>query len=993
MQRPDTPKKRWAAMLVGAPPQEIVPGKSLRIDGSEAVWWVAEGDVDLHLEFLEEGRVVWREHLFAVAAGGALFALPKTANLRVVAASRGVAVLQPVDLLTLRDLGSLSGAAETWLEKLSAALAGRRPMVDFVDSTLPPGGELELAAGQRVAAAEGVVWAVLEGGQAAFFDEVELDAREAPLVLPLTPKLWLNARSALRLRVLPPGAPAPTDSRRAWMIRFHRLVLDLLVAHLAEAWQQERKRLTARDGLELRSRRSILARFSQVIDHRDDRGAEVDPPPLWAACQRIGKALGVTLEPPPYGARSAATEGAQIEEISRRSRLRARRVVLRDGWWRRETRPMLAFWRDGGEPLVLLPGKGGCVYWTPTADAAAAEMGETLPEATLQAVDESVAHRIDPVAWSFYRTLPDRPLGVSDLLRFAAARCHRDLGLAALCGALVATMGLLVPLATGLLVDVAIPSNQVSYLFLGALGMVIAALAASCFQFAQDIAILRIQGKVSEALQPALLDRLLRLPNSFFRHYSAGDLAERVKTVDDIESRLAEGLFSTVLTGVMSGLNFLVMFYLAPSAALLALVLLVVLALVLAFFANRQTEYWLGIHRLEGQLASFVLQMTHGIHRIRVAAGEDRVFVRWGHLSMKFRDLLTLCYNAEVRFSTLLKGYQILSLAAIFGVLAVANQNHSNQVHPNPLHPDPASPDFLSTGGFLAFIVAFTASMGGFAAMAKMILASIELVPMYRRLTPLLEAIPENDADKIHPGVLSGRIEITELTFRYNEATTDVLQGVSLEVEPGENVALVGPSGCGKSTLFRLILGFERPSAGSIYFDGKDLAGLDLREVRHQIGVVLQHDELMEGTLFENIRGDNDIAVDDAWQAARKSSLAADIEAMPLGLHTVISAAGSELSGGQVQRLLLARALAAKPRILLLDEATSALDNHSQSLVTKSLDHLRVTRLAIAHRLSTVRNADRILVMDAGQIVESGGYEELIARKGFFAELVRRQIR
>lgn len=959
-----------ASILVGTATEELVPGQSLRLDGSDAAWWLADGEIDLHLEYLEEERVVWREHLFTVLPGGALFGLPRRGNLRVVATSRGTSLLQPVDLASLKDLGSLSEAAETWLGKLSAALATRHPTVDFVDATLPPGGEIELAAGQRAAAADGVVWAVLKGGTATFLEEVELDATSTPQVLPLTPKLWLYARTSLHVTALSPGAPAPGGSRRLWMVRFHQLVLDLLATHLETNLQLERKRLSVRNDLELRARRSILARFSQVIDG-GEAGTEVDPTPLWAACRRIGKALGVHVESPPFDARPAATEVAQIEEISRRSRLRSRRVVLRDGWWRRETRPMLAFWRDSGEPLVLLPGHRGRVLWAPGADDGDED------EANLETVGEDLARRIDPVAWSFYRTLPDRPLGLFDLLGFAAARCRRDLGLAALCGALVATMSLLVPLATGLLVEVAIPSNQPSYLLLGAVGLAIAALATFCFQFAQDIAILRIQGKVSETLQPALLDRLLRLPNPFFRSYTAGDLAERVKTVDDIESRLAEGLFSTVLTGVMSTLNFLVMFYLAPSAALLALGLLAVLLLALAFFARRQTGYWLGIHRLEGQLASFVLQMTHGIHRIRVAAGEDRIFVRWGRLSMEFRDVLTLCYNAEVRFNTLLKGYQILSLALMFGILAHISNN-----------PDQG----LSTGAFLAFIVAFTAAMGGFAAMAKMILASVELVPMYRRLTPLLETIPENEADKTHPGVLSGRIEVTKLTFRYGASATDILRGVSFEVEPGENVALVGPSGCGKSTLFRLILAFERPTAGSIYFDGKDLAGLDLREVRHQIGVVLQHDELMEGTLFENIRGDHDIPMEKAWQAARQSGLAQDIKGMPLGMHTVISASGSELSGGQVQRLLLARALAAKPRILLLDEATSALDNHSQSVVIESLDRLRVTRLAIAHRLSTVKNADRILVMNEGRIVERGTYEELIARGGFFKELVERQM-
>ena len=950
-----------ADLLVGALSEELHPGDRLLLDDEAAAWWVAGGGVDLYLELLEEGKVVWREHLFGVDAGQAFFGLPPHEALRVVARSRGETLLQAVSLAELSDLGSLAAPAEVWLDRLADAVADHSQRIDFVEATLAPGGSLKLRRGQRGAGAQGVVWTLVEGGRLRFLGEEILEAQEKAWVLPLTPRLWIEAMDSLHLSALAHGAPLPVGSRRGWMNAFHGLAVRHMADSLIEKRQRERRRLRTRDRLERRSQRSVLERFSQVIDRRPEE-QDPDESPLVAACRALGEALGVRVEPPPYDARPASSPLALIEDLSRRARLRLRRVVLREGWWRRETRPMLAFRRDDGEPLVLLPDTGGGALWAPGSDTA-----DRHP------VDAGVAAGIDPVAWSFYRTLPDRPLVFWDLLSFAALRSRRDLAKAALSGALVATMGMLVPVATGLLVDVAIPSHQVSHLLLGALGLALAACAAFCFQYAQDIAILRFQGKVSEALQPALLDRLLRLPNPFFRRYSAGDLAERMKTVDDIESRMAEGLFTTVLSGVMSILNFLLMAYLAPRTALVAALLLAVILVVFAFFARRQAGTWMGIHRLEGKLAGFVLQMILGMHRIRVGGAEDRVFARWGDIALRFRDLVTTCYTAEVRYNTLLEGYQIFCLAVVFGVLSTA-QN-------------------LTTGAFLAFVVAFGTTLAGVASLTKTVLASIELVPMFRRLRPLLETVPENELDKTHPGELSGRIEVTELTFRYAGATRDALSEVSFELEPGENVALVGPSGCGKSTLFRLILGFEQPGAGSIYFDGKDLAGLDLREVRHQIGVVLQHDELMEGSLYENIRGDNEITVEEALRAARKSGLHRDIEAMPLGLHTVISATGSEFSGGQVQRLLLARALAANPRLLLLDEATSALDNRSQAVVMESLDRLRVTRLFIAHRLSTVRRADRILVMRAGRVVERGTFDELVAQDGFFAELVERQLR
>lgn len=942
--------------------QDLGPERARILSGADGPLRVVGGGGEVYAELLGSGgRVAGRRFLFGVDVGEALFPLPQSPDLRVVVVGQRAAEIEA--LASPEALGPEARVlAEGWLEKVLGALASFEPPPRGLDQTLAPGGRSELSGGERVTGSDWVLWVRVEKGEVGLFDH---PVAEAPglEVVPLNDRLWLRAAGPSALRVLPRDEVESGAAWLGWLHSFHAAAVEALVNGLLREHRSEEERLAAKASLLGDARQRMLQRFSRVIDDPAGEDGGAGLPPLVAVCRRIGEALGAEIDLP-HGVRRGATVTEQIETISRRSRLRARQVVLRDGWWRRESRPMLAFWRDTGRPAAVLPGRRGPRLWEPAGDAGGPRV---------QPITRELAAAIDPVAFSFYRILPDRRLKAWDVLRFALAECRRDLALAVVYAGLVMAMSALVPVATGTMIDVTIPSHQRSQLLLIALGLGIAAGAAFSFRVAQDIAVLRVQGKMAEALQPAILDRLLRQPNRFFRQHTAGDLAERVKAVETLESRLAEGALPTVLAGLLSAGNFLLLIWLEPTTALVACGLLVFLLLVFAVFAGRQQRFWLAIQQIEGRLATLVLEMIAGVHRIRLAGAEDRMFVRWGKLSMKFRDVLTRCYDAEVAFHTFLRIYGLLALAVIFGLLGRSESE-------------------LSTGGFLAFVAAFTLVLQGFSEMAGTLLQSTELVPMVRRMRPLLESVPESDLDKTHPGTLSGHLEVAEVGFRYDDDLPEVLQGVTFEVQPGESVAIVGPSGCGKSTLLRLILGFERPTSGSIYFDGKDLAGLDLREVRHQIGVVLQHDELMEATLYENIRGDNEVSVEEAWRAARMCGIEKDIRAMPLGMFTVVSAQGSELSGGQVQRLLIARALAAHPRILLLDEATSALDNKTQSIVTESLDRLRVTRLAIAHRLSTVKNADRILVMVGGKIVESGEYEELMAAGGAFAALVRRQL-
>jgi ATP-binding cassette subfamily C protein len=304
----------------------------------------------------------------------------------------------------------------------------------------------------------------------------------------------------------------------------------------------------------------------------------------------------------------------------------------------------------------------------------------------------------------------------------------------------------------------------------------------------------------------------------------------------------------------------------------------------------------------------------------------------------------------------------------------------------------PGADKTMSSGSFVAFNAAFSTFFSGMIEISSSMMAILSVYTLYERAKPILEAVPEFDEAKEDPGELNGAVEISGVTYKYDGSLIPALNDVSISVKPGEFAAIVGPSGSGKSTLIRLLLGFDRPLAGAILYDGHDLSGVDVRAIRRQIGVVLQNGQLMAGTIMSNITGSSTLTIDDAWDAARAAGLEEDIQMMPMGMHTMICEGASTISGGQKQRVLIARALVKKPRIIIFDEATSALDNKTQAVVSESLENLHATRIVIAHRLSTIIKADRIFVIEGGRLAESGTYDELMKRGGLFKKLAERQI-
>jgi ABC-type bacteriocin/lantibiotic exporter with double-glycine peptidase domain len=368
------------------------------------------------------------------------------------------------------------------------------------------------------------------------------------------------------------------------------------------------------------------------------------------------------------------------------------------------------------------------------------------------------------------------------------------------------------------------------------------------------------------------------------------------------------------------------------------------------------------------------------VTKLRVAGAEERAFAYWGERFSEQQRLLRRLQRIEDSIKVFNAVLPTLASTVIFWFVVLEIQAASA-----------AGQAGLTAGAFLAFNAAYGMFISGATSLSNTIIDLLEVSTLFERAQPILEGTPEVDDDKADPGRLTGKLALERVTFRYQEDGPVILDDVSIHAEPGEFIALVGPSGCGKSTTLRLLLGFDTPESGTVYYDDQDLAHLDIYAIRRQLGTVLQYSKLTSAPIYENIAGGNSITLDEAWEAARAAGLGDDINDMPMGMHTQISEGGTNLSGGQRQRLLIARALVSKPKIMLFDEATSALDNRTQAIVSASLEKMRATRVVIAHRLSTIRNADRIYVIDQGRVVQQGSFDELAIQDGLFAQLMARQ--
>jgi NHLM bacteriocin system ABC transporter ATP-binding protein len=968
---------------VEARPLEVGGDRPIPLDEPDLVYVVGSGRVDLFSTQPDVGQTMGpRRHLCRVEAGGALFGVDlshATEGLRLLAVGVADTVLLELrrrDLLQLaRDpahADRVYGLLEGWVKSMSLAAAGQH-LSPKESETLAPGTELTLGAGESVHAQRDAVWVRHLEGSSRFLGDSELPPIDGTGFFPLADPAWLEPDGGQGSA--PDGEPngqttlIGTDTRGyvaqddSWsgLDALHAMVLaiiseDTLLAYTG--WQERQHEKTEADR---RLAGSAVQHLGAVLDTPPD---DADPgvkigDPLLAACQLVGGAMGVELRRPEQ---TGGAGSDPLDEISRASRVRMRRVALTGEWWRQNGGHLLAFRGPGEHPVALLQ-KGTSAY--------------TLVDpvdGTRQKVNRETAEGLAAFGYTFYAPFPDRPLGAWDLLGYSLRGLRGDLLRVLVMGAATGLLAALVPIATKTIVDAAIPQAAGNLAVALALGLVIAAVSAMLFEVTRQFAVLRVETRLDARVQAAVWDRLLSLPAPFFRGYSAGDLAVRAMGINTIRQMVAGATLSSLLTGVFSVFSFAVIFYYSPQLGLVASLMAVVIIGVTLAGGYFQLRYQRRETELVGRVSSLVLQTLTGIAKLRVAGAEIRAFAVWAEQYAVQKSNAVKAQSAANAVAVFNSASGVLTSLVIFASVAYFMGGS------------------VSTGDFVAFNTAFAQFLFASAGITTAFTTILQAAPYYERAKPILQALPETDTELPDPGELRGRVEVHHVYFRYDPDGPLVLDDVSLRAEPGEFVAIVGPSGAGKSSLLRHLLGFEEPESGSVFYDDHDLAGLDVQAVRHQMGVVLQNGRLLSGTVYQNIAGVSQLSMDGAWEAARLAGLERDIEMMPMGMFTFLGDGASTISGGQRQRLMIARAIASRPRILLFDEATSALDNRTQAIVSASLENLKATRIVIAHRLSTIINADRIYVLEAGRIAQSGTYEELMKREGPFRNLARRQI-
>ncbi len=727
----------------------------------------------------------------------------------------------------------------------------------------------------------------------------------------------------------------------------------------AEA-RARRERARARRTAELLD--GLSRDFAALADPRHEPSLDTSDPFL-AVARRVARAQGFDVAAPP---RVEGSTEVRIQAVARASRCRARRVDLVGTWWTTEGPPLIGTRRDDGAPLAIM------------CDARGRYAVEG-PDGKLERVTAKTHAVLAPEAWMLMRPLPEGRTGLVELLTFSLRGTLPEITRAILWGACITLAGLAAPAATGLVVDTLVPDADRGGLLAVGLALLALAVGATSFQIAQSVALLRLDVGVEVAAQSALWDRLLRLEPSFFRNYTSGDLLQRVSAASAVGQRLTGLTLKTLLSSALTLLNAVVLYLYSPKLAIVAALVALVVVVTTTFPAISTVQQAQRIVTLRGRLFGALVGLIEGVSKLRAAGAEDRGFAHWARLYRAQLEAQTEAWRQEDRLTVLgvaLPSLATLVLFAFAGPLAT----------PAAIGDEP-----LRAGAFIGFFGTFGQFLGALVGLASTALSIVHVRAEAARARPILDAIPEVLGGSVDPGPLAGSIQLDRLLFRYRPDGPPVLDQLSLTVNPGEYVAIVGASGCGKSTLLRMILGFETPESGRVLYDGQDLSGLDREAVRRQIGVVLQSGKLMPGSLFDNIAGAKRIGLDAAWKALRLAGLEEEVKRMPMGLHTVVGAEGV-LSGGQRQRLLIARALVGDPKILLLDEATSALDNRSQATVSENLEALSITRIAIAHRLSTVRSADRIVVIEAGRVAQVGSFDELMAVDGHFKRLAERQL-
>ena len=948
------------------PRQPVATNARLALDDASVSWVISAGEVRVFAVELVDGRPEGPMHPLTVARTGALIypSTPEDSSfgLCLVGVVPGTQA-RPIARSDLHRLARqepiVVQALERFVGRMASAVAGVDEDADDPGSgprlSMAVGDEVVLAPGDSTVARHPGVWLPSADG---------LTMRGRPMrgIMPLPTGVPLECHSDTV--IVPVNGAMALSDERGWegLDAFVAVGLELLGELVEQRHRMEAARLARLAEYEAELRVSAYTELGSVLDASG-------PPPrrrlratddLLAACRVVAASAGIDLVEPP----ATLLEGADdpVALIARYSRMRVRQVTLTDRWWRSPGAPLLAQRASDGGWVAVVP-----------QGVRRHQLVDAL-EGDRRTVDGTVASTLVPAAIQLYRPLPREQVRGRGVLRFVLRDIGVDLRRLLIAGMLVGLLSLLPTIVAKEIFDTVVPAGDRTMLLWLVAVLVGAAVAIGGLTLVQALSGLRLVTKGSYGLQAAVFDRLLDLPPPFFRSWMSADLAARAMGIENLATLVSQYLVPTVLAAFIAFFNAIILFAIEPVLAIYAVlaVIIGVSAMVLSFrvLVRRQDA----VRAANGLVVGLGVQILGAVPKLRVAHAERRAFAVWVEEFATLKRESTRAGRTLAVLTSFIAAWVPLATALVFIGTATL------------------PPHSVSPGSFLAFNTSFTEVVASMVILSISVSVLAAAVPYYTRLRPIFETAVETAEVKADPGTLRGAIDVSHVSYHYDSNDPLVLDDVSFSVSPGELVAIVGPSGSGKSTLLRLLLGFDQPVVGTISYDQQDLSGIDVRALRRQCGVVVQGAQMTPDDVFHNIVGTRTLTMDDAWVATRFAGIDDYVRSLPMGMHTVVNEYGGAFSGGQRQLLLLARAVAAKPRVVFLDEATSALDNRSQAVVMRNVEEMPATRVIIAHRLSTIRNADRILVLDEGKLVQQGTYEQLVAdTEGTFARLVHRQ--
>lgn len=932
------------------------------------LFYVETGHLDVFLQ-TEEGALLSRlTHFLTVDKGGFFWGVSPNRipdAWRLVCKPSINAKIYSISQTLLADLKfkeQLVGLVDQWTTVLFKSTAK-----DFEDDnylSIQTGLDFNLKPGSIILSQANVLWCSLDTENNVWLDhDIKSEVKSGEL-FPICQNYRLKLEKAGVLHAISTASLIDQGGLFVELENVFLRFLQAFISHIAlrdivESEQIETELVAKKQYLRGAYNR-LLSLFSRnkaeiVIDATmgDD---------VWIACQAIGQSIGIDFKyPTNYDSLESIEQ--KVESISEYSEIKSREIILKPDWWRHDASTVLATVKETNKPVALLH-KTATTY-----DCFDPE------DQSVKLVDADFAKSLNEKAYVFYRSLPNGKLSLFDLAKFIWPVIRRDVFFLMMMVILISLLNLVIPLVTASLINTVIPSADKSQLYQLAIALLATSFGVAIFGFAKNFSILRMSGKYEAVINPAFWSRLLKMPVFFFSKYAVGDLLSRVNEVREIEYDLFNLILEKVFSAFFGLFSFGLLFVFSVKLALVSLVLILFAMLVVFALTFLMLRTQTSLKLYSGKMQGLLNRLVVGVAKIRMAGAESNMFARWSKLFLKLSKINFVVQTYENALTLFTSIYGLLSAIVIYAAIGFSFGGMS-----------------LSAGNFMAFYAAYGAFTAAMLSLVGVYKDVIKLVTSYQRVQPIFEALPESSERQIDPGYLKGAIEVEHLSFSYDQEGPVILNDLSFAIQENEFVAIVGPSGSGKSTLMRLLLRFEQPAEGVIYYDDKDLSELNIHLLRRQMGVVLQNSKLLPSDLFHNIVGSALYHVDDAWRAAEQVGLADDIKTMPMGMYTMVGENGGSLSGGQRQRVLIARAMLGAPRIVFLDEATSALDNKTQDMVTKSLEKLHATKVVIAHRLSTIIKADKIMVIDEGRLVEQGTYEELMATSGLFSELARRQL-